>query len=233
MSQEKRPYRRYQGDVHALAARVKADIQPTLDMLAPVDGPMDGDPVLRCDACGAAPAMWSFRFEQILCQNCLLARLQRLDGMKRPSWDDYFAQQAALVATRATCPRLHVGCVLVRDHRLLATGYNGSLPGAEHCEDVGCDIEDGHCVRTLHAEANAVTQAALVGTALAGAVAYTTHQPCWPCSKLLIAAGVCKIRFSSSYRYDVRTELAWLAAGGDDAYQLLETASCDPGSTSS
>jgi dCMP deaminase len=97
---------------------------------------------------------------------------------QRPSWDDYFLQIAFTVAQRSTCDRAHVGCALVRDRRILTTGYNGAPAGLPHCDDVGHLLVDGHCVRTLHAEQNALIQAALHGVSTEGATAYVTHQPC-------------------------------------------------------
>ena len=90
----------------------------------------------------------------------------------RPGWDEYFMEVARTVATRATCPRASVGAVVVRDHRILTTGYNGAPRHVAHCTEVGCLIENGHCMRTTHAEANAVVQGALHGVSLAGATAY-------------------------------------------------------------
>lgn len=120
----------------------------------------------------------------------------------RPSWEEYFLWIAKVAATRATCPRKHVGAVIVRDKNILGTGYNGSMPGKPHCEDVGCLMEDNHCVRTVHAEANAVAQAARNGVPVDGATCYTTASPCFPCLKLLASAGIRKIVFSEEYRMD-------------------------------
>ncbi len=117
----------------------------------------------------------------------------------RPDWDEYFTHIARTVATRATCPRALVGCVLARDHRILTTGYNGSPRGVAHCTEVGCTIVGDHCMRAVHAEANAVVQAALHGVNVAGSTAYCTHQPCVNCSKLLISAGVRKIVYETAY----------------------------------
>lgn len=125
----------------------------------------------------------------------------------RPGWDEYFMQIARTVATRATCPRASVGCVLVREHRILTTGYNGSPRGAAHCTEAGCTIVDGHCVRATHAEANAVVQGALHGVTLSGSIAYCTHQPCVHCSKLLISAGVRKIVYDDAYPDPIAQEL--------------------------
>ena len=97
---------------------------------------------------------------------------------KRPSWDEYFLKLAMLASERATCPRMHCGCVLVKDRFVLATGYNGSLPGQPHCEDEGCLIVDNHCVRTNHAEINALVQATKHGVNIVGSTAYITNMSC-------------------------------------------------------
>jgi dCMP deaminase len=125
----------------------------------------------------------------------------------RPGWDDYFMQIARTVATRATCPRASVGCVLTRDRRILTTGYNGAPRGVPHCTDVGCLVVHDHCQRATHAEANAIVQAALHGVSIAGATAYCTHEPCVNCSKLLISAGVCRIVFQTAYPDPIASEL--------------------------
>ncbi len=118
---------------------------------------------------------------------------------KRPAWDEYFLKLAMLVSERATCPRMHVGCVLVRDKRILSTGYNGSIPGDGHCEDIGCLIVDNHCVRTIHAEMNAILQCSIHGVSTKGATAYVTNMPCTNCSKALIGAGIKEIVVFSGY----------------------------------
>jgi dCMP deaminase len=118
----------------------------------------------------------------------------------RDSWDSYFMRIAGAVATRSTCDRKHVGAVVVRDNRILATGYNGSVRGAPHCDDAGHEMVDGHCVRTVHAEANAICQAAQVGVALAGASIYVTASSCHSCFKLIVNAGLRRIVFGELYR---------------------------------
>ncbi len=92
--------------------------------------------------------------------------------MSRPSWDEYFMQVAFVVATRATCPRRSVGAVIVLDKRILATGYNGAPRGLAHCTEVGCHLVAGHCIRALHAEQNAILQAAMNGVSTRGATVY-------------------------------------------------------------
>ena len=120
-----------------------------------------------------------------------------------PSWDDYFMAIARIVATRASCDRLHSGAVLVKNKRILSTGYNGSPPGLEHCDDVGHLMEEGHCVRTIHGEHNVLLQAAVIGGASTdGATLYTLYSPCIHCAKYIIAAGVKKIVIWKKYRND-------------------------------
>lgn len=120
--------------------------------------------------------------------------------MSRPSWSDYFMDLAKMIATRATCDRLHVGCVIVSNKNIvLATGYNGSVVGASHCDDVGHLMIDNHCVRTVHAEANAISCAAKYGHALDESIAYVTHEPCLTCFKLLVNSGIRKIYFDQFY----------------------------------
>jgi dCMP deaminase len=125
--------------------------------------------------------------------------VERASGAARPGWDEYFMEVARTVATRATCPRASVGAVLVREHRILTTGYNGAPRNVSHCTEVGCELAAGHCVRSTHAEANAVVQGALHGVQLEGATAYCTHQPCVNCAKLLISAGVVRIVYEAAY----------------------------------
>src|SRR5690349_19801061 len=129
----------------------------------------------------------------------------------RVSWDEYFMNIAKQVATRSTCDRKHVGSVIVRDRTILSTGYNGSVRGLAHCDEVGHMMEDGHCVRTTHAEANAVVQAAKNGTRIDGGGIYVTASPCWNCFKLIANAGLVRIVFGEFYRdqriYEMSTAL--------------------------
>jgi dCMP deaminase len=118
----------------------------------------------------------------------------------RASWDDYFMSIAQVVATRSTCPRKYVGAVLVRDRTILSTGYNGSIRGMPHCTEVGHMMEDGHCVATIHAEANAILQAARTGAMIDRATCYVTASPCWSCFKQLANAGVLRICYGEFYR---------------------------------
>ena len=107
---------------------------------------------------------------------------------------------ARQVATRATCDRKHVGAVVVRDRTILSTGYNGSIRGMPHCDEVGHMMESGHCVATVHAEANALLQAAKNGVRIDGATLYTTASPCWPCFKLIANSGCVRIVYGEFYR---------------------------------
>jgi len=125
----------------------------------------------------------------------------------RPSWDEYFMQIAELVATRSTCLRRKVGAVLVKDKRILATGYNGAPRNLPHCEVTGClreklripSGERQEICRGLHAEQNAIIQAALYGASIKGSILYCTHQPCITCSKMIINAGIEKVVFKGEY----------------------------------
>lgn len=133
-------------------------------------------------------------------------------------------QIARAVSSRATCPRASVGCALVREHRILTTGYNGAPRGVAHCTEVGCTLANDHCLRATHAEANAVVQGALHGVGLDGATAYCTHQPCVNCSKLLISSGVRKIVYDGAYPDEVAIELLAEAGVALVRYAGLETA---------
>lgn len=105
-------------------------------------------------------------------------------------------QIARDVATRATCMRRHVGAVIVKDKRILSTGYNGSPPGQKHCTEVGCLLEEGRCIRTLHAEQNAIIQAALHGVSTEGATLYATCRPCHVCARMIVGSGIRRVVFA-------------------------------------
>jgi dCMP deaminase len=125
----------------------------------------------------------------------------------RPSWDEYFMEMAKLVAKRSTCLRRSVGAVLVKDKRILATGYNGAPRGLKHCIDIGCmrqklKIPSGQrheLCRALHAEQNALIQASLYGISVEGSLLYATNQPCVICAKMLINAGIKEIIIGEGY----------------------------------
>ena len=125
----------------------------------------------------------------------------------RPEWDDYFMDIARLVASRSTCLRRQVGCVMVKDRRILSTGYNGAPSGVAHCGDVGCRREQegipsgerAEMCRGVHAEQNAIIQGARHGIVLQGATLYSTAQPCSICTKMMINSGVEEIIFEGDY----------------------------------
>ena len=118
----------------------------------------------------------------------------------RVTWNAYFMSIAEQVASRSTCDRKHIGAVIVRDKTILSTGYNGSLRGSPHCDEIGHDIENGHCVRTVHAEANAVAQAAKNGVAIDGSEIYVTASPCLACFKLIANCGIRTVFYREFYR---------------------------------
>lgn len=120
----------------------------------------------------------------------------------RPSWSDYFMALAEVTASRSTCPRASVGAVIVKDNHILVTGYNGAIHNAKHCTDVGCLMIDGHCMRAVHAEMNAIVNCARQGEDLNGATLYVTHFPCIRCMPLVLQAGISKIYYANEYRVD-------------------------------
>jgi len=134
---------------------------------------------------------------------------------QRPSWDEYFTAIVQQVATRSTCRRRQTGAVIVKDKRILATGYNGAPSGLAHCLDVGClrenmGIDSGErheLCRGLHAEQNAIIQAALHGVSIQGAAIYCTHEPCTLCAKMIINSGVGRIFYINSYPDELATQL--------------------------
>lgn len=121
---------------------------------------------------------------------------------ERITWDKYFMLQAIMLAARSTCTRLHVGAVMVKDGRIIASGYNGSVSGTPHCTEVGDLIVDGHCIRAVHAEQNALMQLAKMGISADGAQVFVTDFPCVHCTKLLLQAGVIKINYLRNYHND-------------------------------
>ena len=118
----------------------------------------------------------------------------------RIGWHEYFMNIARQAATRSTCDRKNVGAVIVRDRTILSTGYNGSIRGMPHCDEAGHDMEAGHCVGTIHAEANAIIQAAKNGVRIEDSEMYTTASPCWNCFKLIANSGIRRIYFGEFYR---------------------------------
>ena len=121
----------------------------------------------------------------------------------RKSWDEYFMEITEMVATRSTCDRAFVGCILVnKDNRIVSTGYNGSLSGNKSCDEIGHTMRDGHCIATIHAEMNALLYCAKEGIKVNGCKCYVTHFPCLNCTKALLQAGITEIYYKDDYRVD-------------------------------
>jgi dCMP deaminase len=144
------------------------------------------------------------------------------EAHKRPSWDEYFMNIARVVATRATCDRGRSGCVIVMGHHILTTGYVGSPPSIANCDEVGHEMSevvnpDGtvskHCIRSTHAEQNAIIQAARNGVELKGATLYCKMTPCYTCAKLIITAGITKVIAEKDYHAGGRTKDVFKEAG--------------------
>ena len=133
--------------------------------------------------------------------------------MKRLERDELYFGMTFLLAARGTCLRAKVGCVIVRDGRVVSTGYVGSPAGTPHCLDEGCITDStGSCIRTVHAEANAIAFAAKVGIKLEGSTLYCTHRPCLSCAKLIVNAGIKEVKYLSRYGSEAGEQL--LAAAG-------------------
>jgi dCMP deaminase len=152
--------------------------------------------------------------------------------MERPSWDDYFFQVADTVSRRATCDRGRSGCIIVKDRRILVTGFVGSPYGFPHCDDVGHQMkrlvhDDGrvteHCMRTLHAEQNAICQAARLGIALEGATLYTRMTPCRTCAMLIINCAIKSVFCERRYQAADEPEAMLMQAGIPLVYKYDET----------
>jgi dCMP deaminase len=148
----------------------------------------------------------------------------------RPTWDEYFIKVMQAVAERATCDRGRSGCVIARDHQILVTGYVGSPPGQPHCDDVGHEMhkvinDDGvvseHCIRTIHAEQNALIQAARRGVAVSGADLYCQMTPCYTCAKLIVAAGIKRVVAYKDYQRAEKSRKLFKDAGV--LYELIHT----------
>jgi dCMP deaminase len=147
---------------------------------------------------------------------------RRARATARPSWDEYFLAVKSMVAGRATCDRGKSGCLIVKEKRILTTGYVGSPMGAPHCDDVGHELNDvihpdgtasKHCVRTIHAEMNAILQAARIGIPLEGATLYCKMTPCYTCAKNIINAGIKKVIARYDYHQGARSKQIFKDAG--------------------
>ncbi|WP_394706928.1 deoxycytidylate deaminase [Marispirochaeta sp.] len=162
----------------------------------------------------------------------MLPGMIKQSNYKRPSWDEYFMEVCDAIAKRATCDRGRSGCVIARDRQLLVTGYVGSPVGFPHCDEVGHQIrklihEDGsisqHCMRTVHAEQNAICQAARRGVALEGATLYCTMTPCRTCAMLIINCGITRVVCKRKYHAGAESEEFFRRAGIQLDYFSEET----------
>lgn len=140
---------------------------------------------------------------------------------KRPTWDQVFMMHAQIAALRATCPRLHVGAVIVKDNRILSSGYNGAVSGQPHCTDVGCLLIGDNCNRSIHAEQNAITSAARFGISISDSSIYITHQPCLVCAKMIIQAGISIVRVLETKPRSYEKEIQELFAYAHVSYRVL------------
>ncbi len=152
------------------------------------------------------------------------------DGYKRPSWDEYFMQIVAIVGNRGSCDRGRSGAVITKDKRIISTGYAGSPIGLPHCDEVGHELhtvtngdgkESRHCIRTTHAEQNAICQAARAGVALEGGTLYCKMTPCYVCAKMIINAGIIKVVCAQDYHAGERSKEIFKEAGIE--YVLLSS----------
>lgn len=149
--------------------------------------------------------------------------MKKRPASSRPSWDEYFLEIAKVIAKRSTCDRARVGAVISRNKVILSTGYNGAPRGLPHCDDVGHEIVDGHCVRTAHAEVNAVAQAAKNGISIEGATIYQTISPCYDCFKMLVNAGIKEVIYGNFYmsRYEASKAVLTLAKKAEVKIRML------------
>ncbi len=155
---------------------------------------------------------------------------EKNDNYKRPSWDEYFIQMIKMVGSRGSCDRGRSGCVITKDKRIISTGYVGSPVGLPHCDEVGHEMhtvtngngeESRHCIRTTHAEQNAICQAARVGVALDGGTMYCKMTPCYTCAKMIINAGIKRVVCSQDYHAGTRSKEIFREAGIE--YVLLSS----------
>ncbi|MDE1874658.1 MAG: cytidine/deoxycytidylate deaminase family protein [Patescibacteria group bacterium] len=159
--------------------------------------------------------------KQILKKAALRARASTRAHV-RPSWDEYFMKIADVVGERATCDRGRSSCLIAKDKRILVTGYAGAPAGVAHCDDVGHEMhtvihEDGtqskHCIRTAHAEQNAIANAARKGVAIEGATLYCNMTPCYTCAKMIINAGIVRVVAKKDYHAGRRSKEVFKEAG--------------------
>lgn len=152
----------------------------------------------------------------------MTTKSKKLLKLTRPSWDEYFLEIAKVVAKRSTCDRANVGAVIAKNKVILSTGYNGAPRGLAHCDDVGHEIVDGHCIRTAHAEANAIAQAAKNGTSIEGSTIYLTISPCYDCFKMMVNAGIKEVIYGNFYMSRYEASQAVLALSKKAGVKLTE-----------
>jgi dCMP deaminase len=138
--------------------------------------------------------------------NKLIQDIINISNDNRIDWDDYFISTALLISCRSPCHRLHVGCVLVYNNRIISAGYNGFLPGASHTSIINTEGSNNHEQATVHAECNCIADCANRGVSTIGCTAYITHYPCINCFKTLIAAGIREIKYLHDYKNDINVE---------------------------
>lgn len=141
-----------------------------------------------------------------LIQNLIDVSTDKSSDDNRIDWDDYFISTALLISCRSPCTRLHVGCILVKNNRIISAGYNGFLPGAIHQSIIKTEGNTNHEQATVHAEQNAIADCSNRGVSTKGAIAYITHYPCINCFKMLVAAGITEIKYLHDYKNDINIE---------------------------
>lgn len=144
------------------------------------------------------------------------------ENTARPSWDEYFSQLAIMVGQRGTCDRGYCGAIITKDRRIVSTGYAGSPVGCQHCDEIGHEMhtiihednsQSNHCIRTTHAEQNAICQAARFGIALEGGTIYVKMAPCYTCAKMIINAGIKRVVCNQDYHASKRSKEIFKEAG--------------------
>jgi len=152
----------------------------------------------------------------------MVTKFKKSQKSARPSWDEYFLEIAKVVAKRSTCDRANVGAVIAKNKVILSTGYNGAPRGLAHCDDVGHEMVDGHCIRTAHAETNAIAQAAKNGTPIEGASIYLTISPCYDCFKMMVNAGIKEVIYGNFYMSRYEASKAVLALAKKAGVKIVE-----------
>jgi dCMP deaminase len=145
-----------------------------------------------------------------------------MDATMRQNWDEYFMDLAFKVSERGTCDRRYVGSVIVNDVHIISTGYNGSMVGADHCDNAGHDMVEKHCVRTVHSEVNAIAQAAKLGSPINGSTMYVTDRPCFACFKLIVNAGIHKVYYVRQYDNELVTKYYSPMEFTQDGFRLVK-----------